>query len=178
MTVGEIYTPDCAADLGDARCGVDLSALEMGGSVTSVTSDTSFEASLAQPSGWYDGGELIWTAGANTGQTVAVRRWDAGAGTLSQRSSLSRSAMPSPSARAATRASRPVGRNSIMPSTSAAIRMPPVTTRSSAILMRKADLAEKESDDLVHFLSYAFLWPRHRGVVSYIHCASSQEPST
>jgi uncharacterized phage protein (TIGR02218 family) len=83
MTVGEVYTPDCAADLGDARCGVDLAALEEGGSVVSVTSDTTFETSLAQATGWYDGGELTWTSGANVGQTVAVRHWDADAGTLS-----------------------------------------------------------------------------------------------
>jgi uncharacterized phage protein (TIGR02218 family) len=83
MTVGEIYTPDCSADLGDTRCGVDLAALEESGSVTSVTSDTTFEASLAQVTGWYDGGELTWTSGANTGQTIAVRHWDAEEGTLS-----------------------------------------------------------------------------------------------
>ncbi len=83
MTVGEIYTPDCAADLGDARCGVNLATLEESGSVTSVTSDTIFESTHAQTSSWYDGGELTWASGANAGQTVAVRRWDAGAGTLS-----------------------------------------------------------------------------------------------
>ena len=82
MTVGEIYTPDCAADLGDVRCGVDLTALEESGGVVSVTSDTTFETSLAQATGWYDGGELSWTSGANAGQTVAVRHWGADAGTL------------------------------------------------------------------------------------------------
>ena len=83
MTVGEIYTPDCAADLGDVRCGVDLATLEENGSVASVTSDTTFDTSLTQTTGWYDGGELTWTAGANTGQTVAVRNWDTGDSTLS-----------------------------------------------------------------------------------------------
>jgi uncharacterized phage protein (TIGR02218 family) len=83
MTVGEIYAPDCAADLGDARCGVDLAALEEGGAIDTVTSATAFETVLAQATGWYDGGELTWTGGANTGQTVAVRSWDATTGTLS-----------------------------------------------------------------------------------------------
>jgi uncharacterized phage protein (TIGR02218 family) len=82
MTVGELYTPDCAADLGDARCGVDLAALEESGTVTAVTSATAFETSLAQPTSWYDGGELTWTGGADAGQTVAVRSWDAATGTL------------------------------------------------------------------------------------------------
>jgi uncharacterized phage protein (TIGR02218 family) len=82
MSVGEVYAPDCAADLGDARCGVDLTALEESGTVSSVTSGTTFEAMLAQVTGWYDGGELTWTGGANAGQTVAVRSWDAVTGTL------------------------------------------------------------------------------------------------
>jgi uncharacterized phage protein (TIGR02218 family) len=82
MTVGEVYAPDCAADLGDARCGVDLTALEEGGTVTVVTSATMFEASLMQATGWYDGGEFTWASGANAGQTVAVRSWDAGTSTL------------------------------------------------------------------------------------------------
>ena len=77
MTVGEVYAPDCAADLGDSRCGVDLAILEESGSVTSVVGYTTFESSLAQATRWYDGGELTWTSGANTGQTVAVRHWDA-----------------------------------------------------------------------------------------------------
>jgi uncharacterized phage protein (TIGR02218 family) len=83
MTVGEVYAPDCAADLGDTRCGVDLAALEESGSVTGVSGVTTFETSLAEATGWYDGGELAWTSGANTGQIVAVRHWDADEGTLS-----------------------------------------------------------------------------------------------
>jgi len=82
MTVGEVYTPDCAADLGDARCGVDLTALEESGTVSAVSSMTAFQTSLVQGTGWYDGGELTWTGGANVGQTVAVRSWDAATSTL------------------------------------------------------------------------------------------------
>jgi uncharacterized phage protein (TIGR02218 family) len=80
MTVGEVYTPDCAADLGDARCGVDLSTLE--GTVIAATSATTFQTSLVQATGWYDGGELSWTSGGNAGQTVAVRSWNAATSTL------------------------------------------------------------------------------------------------
>jgi uncharacterized phage protein (TIGR02218 family) len=83
MTVGEVYAPDCAADLGDARCGVDLAALEESGAVGTVTSATAFATTLVQATGWYDGGELTWTGGANAGQTVAVRSWDATTGILS-----------------------------------------------------------------------------------------------
>jgi uncharacterized phage protein (TIGR02218 family) len=83
MTVGEIFTPDCAADLGDARCGVDLTAFEESGTVTEVTNATTFETPLTQATGWYDGGDLTWTGGANAGQTVVVRNWDADTGMLS-----------------------------------------------------------------------------------------------
>jgi uncharacterized phage protein (TIGR02218 family) len=83
MTVGEVYAPDCAADLGDTRCGVDLAALEESGTVDAATSATAFETSLVQATGWYNGGELTWTGGANAGQTVAVRSWDATTGILS-----------------------------------------------------------------------------------------------
>jgi uncharacterized phage protein (TIGR02218 family) len=65
MTVGEIFAPDCLADLGDARCGVDLVALEEVGTGTAVTSITTFETNFAQATGWYNGGELLWTSGAN-----------------------------------------------------------------------------------------------------------------
>jgi uncharacterized phage protein (TIGR02218 family) len=82
MTVGEVYAPDCAADLGDARCGVDLAVFEESGTVGTVTSATTFEPSLVQATGWYDGGELTWTGGANAGQTVAARSWDATTNTL------------------------------------------------------------------------------------------------
>ena len=83
MTVGEVYAPDCSADLGDARCGVDLSALEESATVDAVTGATAFETTLVQATGWYDGSELTWTGGANAGQTVAVRSWVAESGTLS-----------------------------------------------------------------------------------------------
>ena len=85
--LGEVTIRDgmyvaCAADLGDARCGVDLSALEEIGTVDAVTSATGFATTLVQATGWYDGRELAWTGGANAGQTVAVRSWDAGTSML------------------------------------------------------------------------------------------------
>jgi uncharacterized phage protein (TIGR02218 family) len=58
MTVGAVYAPDCAEDLGDARCGVDLAAIEESGTVSAVTSATAFGTSPVQVTGWYDGGEL------------------------------------------------------------------------------------------------------------------------
>jgi uncharacterized phage protein (TIGR02218 family) len=51
MTVGEVYAPDCSADLGDARCGVNLAALEESGTVVAVNSGTAFETVLLQATG-------------------------------------------------------------------------------------------------------------------------------
>src|SRR5512132_4737492 len=42
MTAGEGYAPDCSADLGDARCGVDLAGLEESGTVAAVISGKAF----------------------------------------------------------------------------------------------------------------------------------------
>jgi hypothetical protein len=38
----ELYTPDCRADLGDARCKVNLAALTVTGAITAVTDRRSF----------------------------------------------------------------------------------------------------------------------------------------
>ena len=37
-----VYTPVCSADLGDARCGVDLTAFEESGTVAAVSNATTF----------------------------------------------------------------------------------------------------------------------------------------
>jgi uncharacterized phage protein (TIGR02218 family) len=63
-----VYTPDCDADLGDARCGVDLALLTETGTVTAVALPTRrFTAAISgsRPAGFFDGGLLTWTSGAN-----------------------------------------------------------------------------------------------------------------
>jgi uncharacterized phage protein (TIGR02218 family) len=65
-----VYTPDCDADLGDARCGVNLTAHTETGTVVAVASATrQFTATISggRPAGFFDGGLLTWTAGANLG---------------------------------------------------------------------------------------------------------------
>jgi hypothetical protein len=142
MIVGEVYTSDCSADLGDARCSLDLTALEESGTVIEVNGPRRFETSLVQATGWYDGGELTRTSGANAGQTVAVRRWDAPQARSRcscPRSTRSERATLSPSAPVATRPSRLTRRSSTTRSTSAGSRMFPATTRCSATPMRRVE---------------------------------------
>src|SRR6266545_3115926 len=65
-----VYTPDCDADLGDARCGANLASYTETGTVVAVASATrQFTATISggRPAGFFDGGLLTWTAGANLG---------------------------------------------------------------------------------------------------------------
>lgn len=85
QTIVRTYGTSCDADLGDTRCGVDLGAQTIAGTVTAVTSRRRFDADLDAGSpppaaGYYNGGLLTFTSGANTGFSKEVRR-DAAEGT-------------------------------------------------------------------------------------------------
>ena len=74
--VAEIYTADCRAALGDARCKVSLAALTVTGTVTTVTDRRSFrDSTRAEADGFFAYGVLTWTSGANNGLTAAVKRY-------------------------------------------------------------------------------------------------------
>lgn len=76
QTVGRTFQHACDAELGDARCGVDLEdqAYKGAGAVLALTGDRSFTASgLASfATGWFTFGSLDWTSGANAGRRAAV----------------------------------------------------------------------------------------------------------
>lgn len=73
---GRIYQPLCDADVGDTRCKVDLnnSLYTAAGQVAS--SDNSAHLTMtglaAFDSGWFSGGLLTFTSGANAGRAVEV----------------------------------------------------------------------------------------------------------
>jgi uncharacterized phage protein (TIGR02218 family) len=75
---GRLYTPTCTADLGDARCGVDLDdPLYRGaGAVTLLNGVSAFAASGLSDfaDGWFTGGRLTFTDGANAGDAMEVKR--------------------------------------------------------------------------------------------------------
>lgn len=85
QSIVRTYGVTCDADLGDTRCGVSLGGITTTGTVTSVTSRRRFNASLAavQAAGYFDGGLLTFTSGANSGYAKELRR-DAAAGTVGQ----------------------------------------------------------------------------------------------
>ena len=75
--VGDVYTPECRFDLGDARCAVNVAALTVTGSVTGVTDNAAFyDSSCGAASGTFNYGKLTWTSGANQGLCMEVQNWD------------------------------------------------------------------------------------------------------
>lgn len=82
---GRLFGHLCDAELGDGRCGVDTQdpALRGAGTVTEALDDRTVIASglPAFEGGWFRGGRLVWSSGANAGLAVSVadhRREDAG----------------------------------------------------------------------------------------------------
>jgi uncharacterized phage protein (TIGR02218 family) len=74
---GRIYQRGCDADLGDARCGVNLAspAHRAEGVVSAVTGPRGFRAAaLAGRGTIFARGRLVWTSGANAGAAAEVRR--------------------------------------------------------------------------------------------------------
>jgi uncharacterized phage protein (TIGR02218 family) len=74
---GRLYTATCSADLGDGRCGVDLTSATWrgSGSVTALTATSAFNAGGLGDfaDGWFTAGKLTFTSGANAGLAVEVK---------------------------------------------------------------------------------------------------------
>lgn len=74
---GRRFTATCSADLGDARCTVDLglAAYRGSGTVAVLSATSTFSASGldAFPDGWFSAGKLTFTSGANAGLGVEVK---------------------------------------------------------------------------------------------------------
>jgi uncharacterized phage protein (TIGR02218 family) len=72
--IGRVVTASCDADLGDARCGVDLEALRVSGTVTTGASQIAFTASgLAQAANYFTYGVVTWVTGDNAGRSMEVK---------------------------------------------------------------------------------------------------------
>jgi uncharacterized phage protein (TIGR02218 family) len=85
QTVGRTYQFYCDADLGDARCGVNLGipSRSAAGSVGAVIGDRGFSAALgAYADGHFALGVVSWTTGANGGRKAEVASFAGGAVTL------------------------------------------------------------------------------------------------
>lgn len=74
--VGRLYQAGCAADLGDARCGVDLSAaaLRYAGPATATDGRLEFTAAASGfAEGWFTGGSVEFVSGANAGSRAMIK---------------------------------------------------------------------------------------------------------
>lgn len=75
---GRLFQYTCDADLGDTRCGIDLSlpAYRGSGTVTSITDPRRIVAGgLASfAGGWFARGLLSFSTGANSGRSMEVKR--------------------------------------------------------------------------------------------------------
>lgn len=77
--IGELYSPVCRAQLGDARCGVALSGYTVTGTVTAVSSAGKFtDSSRSEAAATFDGGVLTFTSGDNSGLSREVKFHAAG----------------------------------------------------------------------------------------------------
>ncbi len=74
---GRLYAATCSADLGDARCAVNLDdpAFRGSGTVAALSGTSSFSASGLDgfDDGWFTAGKLTFTSGANNGIGVEVK---------------------------------------------------------------------------------------------------------
>ena len=72
--VGDVFSPECRADLGDRRCKVNLAGVIKTGTVTAVTDRQTFtDSSRGESDGWFDYGVLVWLDGANGGLETEVK---------------------------------------------------------------------------------------------------------
>lgn len=74
QTIGRIYAPACDVALGSTKCGVTLGTYTVTGSVTTATSYRQFTDTVrTEATGYFDGGLITWTAGANATYKMEVK---------------------------------------------------------------------------------------------------------
>lgn len=82
QNIGRTVSPSCDADVGDARCKINLATFPNGtvtGALTSRASNQSFtDLSLAQATGWFNGGKITFTSGLNNGLSMEVSSFVSG----------------------------------------------------------------------------------------------------
>jgi uncharacterized phage protein (TIGR02218 family) len=72
--IGEYYSAECRADLGDTRCGVTLASFQDTGDVHLVERPTSLQVNFAgnPADGFYSFGVLTFTSGDNNGRSLEI----------------------------------------------------------------------------------------------------------
>ena len=148
--VGRAYAYGCDADLGDARCTVNLAdpAYTASGAVAAVIDARRFTASGlgAFADGWFADGKLGWTSGANAGRAMEIKRHGVSTRQCQPRTVAGderahrRRRRLHRSPPAATSSLQPARPNSPTPPISAAFPTCPATTRSRVTRPRSQPL--------------------------------------
>lgn len=76
--VGKLYSPICRTQLGDARCGVDVSAYQVTGSVSALSGNGVIDVSRTEETSFFNGGMLTFTSGKNQQLVREVKFFFAG----------------------------------------------------------------------------------------------------
>lgn len=77
--IGKVTRPECDAAFGDARCGLDLTALGFikTGTLTGVTSQLIFtDTGRADAADYFTNGKFRFTSGSNSGYEFQVDNWN------------------------------------------------------------------------------------------------------
>lgn len=85
QTIVEVTSPGCRARLGDARCGVDVAALTVTGTITNVTGRRILgDTARAEATNFWRGGKLTMTSGQCNGLAMEVKSFavETGVGVL------------------------------------------------------------------------------------------------
>ena len=83
-SVGQVYSPSCRAQFGDAKCGVNKTLHTVTGSITTVVSNQSFkDMSRTEPSGTFTYGLISFTSGLCNGLSSEVKEYSTGSVILS-----------------------------------------------------------------------------------------------
>ena len=75
QTVGHVYGDTCDADLGDARCKLNIVPFTFSGTVSANSDNRTFTATMTQPTGYFSRGNLTWLTGLNAGRVGEVRNY-------------------------------------------------------------------------------------------------------
>lgn len=71
--IGQVTRAECSHNFCDAGCGLDAADYTTTGTLTGVTSQTSFaDSGIALPAGWMNNGLLTFTSGSNAGYPLRI----------------------------------------------------------------------------------------------------------
>jgi len=85
QNTGRVVIPTCDADVGDSRCGVNLTAFTVTSTITAVTSQSVFtDSARGEADDFFNYSKLTFTTGNNTGRSYEIKDFASGVFTLQE----------------------------------------------------------------------------------------------